>query len=249
MTEAPVLRARIRATVGQLIIHAQLDTSAGPLVVVGPNGSGKTSVLSLILGVLAAEEGHIQIGDRVLLDTASGVNVPVEQRRIGYVPQHYALFPHLTVRGNVELALACASPRRGRAERRQRADEILHELALEAHAARRPTTLSGGEQQRVALARALSVEPSALLLDEPLAALDVHSRAEVRAFLSGYLAKLALPTIVVTHDALDAQRFGRRIAVLEEGKVSHTGTWSDLGEDPATPFLKAFIASASHGQI
>ena len=238
------LRARLTARVGRLEIDAELDTVGGTLVIVGPNGAGKSSLLSLLLGALPAERGHVTIGDTVLLDTATKLDVPMEQRRLGYVPQDYALFPHLSVRENIDFALASTHAPPSKSERAQRVDAMLTDLGLTAHADRRTQSLSGGEKQRVALARALSVGPRALLLDEPLAALDVHSRHEVRGFLAAYLSKVALPTLVVTHDAEDARALGHRISVLEAGRVTQTGTWTELATKPASRFVEAFVASA-----
>ena len=246
MSRRTGLRTRVAARVGWLELDVELETGQGTLVVVGPNGAGKTSLLLLTLGVLAVERGYVAVGPDVFLDTDVGMNVPLEGRRLGYVPQDYALFPHLTVRENVEFALASASTRLSRADRAQRAGIWLADLGLEALAGRRTDTLSGGEKQRVALARALSVEPRALLLDEPLAALDVHARREVREFLAAYLAKIALPTLVVTHDALDARALGQRIAVLEAGKIVQTGTFDELALRPASRFVAEFVGSAGH---
>ena len=243
MSAKPSLEARVATRIGRLAIDAELDTGAGTLAVVGPNGAGKTSVLLMLLGVLAPERGRVAVGDEVLLDTESGRDVPLESRRLGYVPQDYALFPHLTVRGNVEFALASSHATTPRVERRRRAGAWLTDLGLDALAERRTGTLSGGEKQRVALARALSVEPRALLLDEPLAALDVHARREVRAFLAEYLAKLALPTLVVTHDARDALALGDRIAVLEAGRVTQSGSFAELAARPASRFIAEFVGS------
>jgi len=239
------LRAELTARVGSLVVDVALDTAPGTLVLVGPNGAGKTTLLSLLLGVLPAARGRVQVGDRVLFDSAASVDVPVERRAIGYVPQDYALFPHLTVHGNVTFALGSAAPRPPRATRDARAAALLAELGLGDLADRRPDTLSGGEKQRVALARALSVEPRALLLDEPLAALDVASRREVRAFLATLLARLAIPAIVVTHDPRDARALGQRIAVLEAGRITQIGTWDELSAEPGTPFVRELVASAA----
>ncbi len=120
---------------------------------------------------------------------------------------------------------------------------VLEELELETLGDRRTDALSGGERQRVALARALSAGPRALLLDEPLAALDVHSRREVRRFLREYLKRLALPTLLVTHDAADARELGLRIAVLESGKLTQTGTWDELAASPASRFVEEFVGA------
>jgi molybdate transport system ATP-binding protein len=244
LSAAESLRARVTARVGKLVVDVELDTAPGTLVLVGPNGAGKTTLLSLLLGVLPLERGRVAVGDTVLLDTAAAVDLPVERRGLGYVPQDYALFPHLTVRQNVEFALASRMPRPDRVTRTARVAALLADLGLEALADRRPDTLSGGEKQRVALARALSVGPRALLLDEPLAALDVSSRREVRAFLAALLTRLALPAIVVTHDARDARDLGDRIAVLEAGKITQTGTWDELLAHPASHFARELVASS-----
>ena len=243
MTAAASLSVRISAQVGRLRVDVELDTGAGTLVLVGPNGAGKTSLLSLLLGVLPVERGRIEVSGSVLLDTARRVDLPVERRRIGYVPQDYALFPHLNVRENVRFALLSATPSLTSHECEQRVNALLTGLGLAVHAERRPQTLSGGEKQRVALARALSVAPRALLLDEPLSALDVQSRREVRSFLAGYLTQLGLPTIVITHEPEDARHLGHRIAVLEAGRITQTGRWEELVAEPASRFVEAFVVA------
>ena len=239
----PLLRARVTGRIGALALDLELEALAGTLAVVGPNGAGKTSLLLMLLGVLAPESGSIELGERVLFDSARGVNVPVEGRELGYVPQDYALFPHLSVRENIEFALHCRSvnSRGGQSGVAQRAAEVLGELQLTALSERRITALSGGEKQRVALARALSVRPRALLLDEPLAAFDIAARRQTRAFLAEYLGKLALPTIVVTHDAADARALGARLLVLEAGRIVQTGSWAELQARPASAFVAEFV--------
>jgi molybdate transport system ATP-binding protein len=243
VTEASALAARVDGFAGKLRIDVDLRTHGGPLVLVGPNGAGKTSLLMMILGALRPERGRIEIGDSVLFDGAAGVDVPLEQRRLGYVPQHYALFPHLTVRQNVEFAVASSPGAAGPDARRARVDDALRDLELQALGDRRAGALSGGEKQRVALARALAASPRALLLDEPLAALDAHARREVRLFLAGCLQRLGLPTLVVTHDAADARLLGERIAVLENGRIVQTGSWPELEAQPASPFVAEFLAA------
>lgn len=210
----------------------------GPLVVVGPNGAGKSSLLLALLGALPIERGRVEVGGHVLVDTARGVRVPIEERRLGYVPQDYGLFPHLTVGENVAF-VARRGPARERPESEREATRLVAELGLAHLAGRRPLTLSGGEKQRVALARALAARPRALLLDEPLAALDVRSRGEVRAFLCETLRALGLPSIVVTHEPADARALGGQVLVLEGGKVTQRGAWSDLVRAPATAFVEA----------
>ena len=236
-----VLSAHLVGRVGRLSIDVALRTARGPLVIVGPNGAGKTSLLLMLLGVYAPDRGRITLGDLRLFDSEAGVDVPVEARRIGYVPQDYALFPHRDGVGNVALALASAPLGLGRDERRDRSLAMLRALGIEHLAHRRADTLSGGEKQRVALARALSVEPRALMFDEPLAALDVHARREVRAFLSGWLRELAIPTLIVTHDPDDVRALGVHIVVLEEGRVVQSGPWDDLVRRPATPFVAELV--------
>jgi molybdate transport system ATP-binding protein len=239
----PSLYVQIEAQVGPLRVDAEFAAHVGPLVVIGPNGAGKTSLLSLILGVRPLTRGRVSVGGTVLFDSSARVDMPIEERRLGYVPQDYALFPHLNVRANVEFAIRSADPACSRAHARARAESMLGELGLSAHAARGTDTLSGGEKQRVALARALSIRPRAMLLDEPLAALDVHSRRQVRGFLGDYLRSLELPTVVVTHDRDDARALASRIAVLEAGRITQVGTWEELAERPASRFIAEFTSA------
>ncbi|HEU4580364.1 MAG TPA: ABC transporter ATP-binding protein [Polyangiaceae bacterium] len=237
------LRARLGGRIGALPLEFELEVARGTLAVVGPNGAGKTSLLLMLLGALQPANGRIELGDRVLFDSDAGIDVPLEDRRLGYVPQEYALFPHLSVQDNIRFALrssGVAGP-----ELEARAREALAELKLERFAERRVTALSGGEQQRVALARALSVRPQALLLDEPLAAFDIAARRETRAFLAEYLQRLDLPTLVVTHDAGDAQALGQQIAVLEAGRIVQCGTWQELDARPASRFVREFLRGAA----
>jgi molybdate transport system ATP-binding protein len=240
---ASSLRATLSGQVGSLSLSLDLDTGSGPLVLVGPNGSGKTSVILMLLGVLPVERGHIQVGESTLLDTNARVQLPMEQRQLGYVPQDYALFPHMTVRQNLEFAVSSARTAEEKRQRARQRDALLAELELEPVLDRLATRLSGGEKQRVALARALSTSPRALLLDEPLSALDAETRAEVRTFLARYLARLQLPTLVVTHDAADAIALGRCMAVLEHGRLVQQGSWSELSARPASRFVEELVAS------
>ncbi|MCC6214135.1 MAG: ATP-binding cassette domain-containing protein [Polyangiaceae bacterium] len=245
MTSRAALELRVEARVGRLRVDVELEAEHETLVLVGPNGAGKSSLLGHVIGALPVDRGRIVIDGAPVFDSSRGIDLAVEERRIGYLPQDYALFPHLDVRQNLDFALACASPRRSREERRSLAETLLQELGLSALASRRPRALSGGERQRVALARALAASPRVLLLDEPLAALDVRSRGEVRAFLAEYLAQLGLPALVVTHDPEDARRLGRRVAVLEEGRVTQLGTWAELEARPASPFVEQLVAGAT----
>ncbi|HWA72127.1 MAG TPA: ABC transporter ATP-binding protein [Polyangiaceae bacterium] len=240
---ASSLRATLSGHVGSLSLSLELDTGEGPLVLVGPNGSGKTSLILMLLGVLPVERGRIHVGKTVLLDTDQRVALPMEQRQLGYVPQDYALFPHMTVQQNLEFAVSSARSTEERQQRARQRDALLAELELEPLLGRLATRLSGGEKQRVALARALSTSPRALLLDEPLSALDAESRAEVRAFLARYLSRLRLPTLVVTHDAADAMALGQCVAVLERGRLVQQGTWAELSARPASRFVEELVAT------
>lgn len=231
------LAFQLRGTVGRLELNLSLET-AGTLAIIGPNGAGKSSLLAMLLGTLRPAEGCIQLAGRLLLDTQQGVEVPIEQRRWGYVPQSYALFPHLDVRANVAFGVRGEASQAGR---RARAETALEKLRLTHLATRRVQNLSGGERQRVALARALAPEPKGLLLDEPLSALDVHARDEVRGFLRELLSDLGLPTIIVTHEARDARVMGAGIAVMEGGQISQRGAWEELVHAPATDFVRALV--------
>jgi molybdate transport system ATP-binding protein len=242
VTSAGRLRLEVQARVAHLVLDVTLCT-AGPLVIVGPNGAGKTSLLLAVLGLLPVARGRIDVGGDTLLDTVHRIDVPVEQRRLGYVPQDYALFPQWTVWGNVAFAIDSALPAIGRKERRSRVQRALDDLGLRGLAGRSVAALSGGEKQRTALARALSIQPRALLLDEPISALDVQSRREVRGFLATYLDRLALPSLMVTHDAADARAVGDRVLVLEAGRATQLGTWDELARHPASLFVEQFVAS------
>jgi len=234
----------ILAHVGSLVVDVELSIGNETLVLVGPNGAGKTTLLLLMLGALPCKKARIQMGEKALLDTELKVNVPTEDRRLGYVPQDYALFPHLSVRENVAFALRCRSSKEKPREVEQKIHAALENFNISALAGHKTQTLSGGEKQRVALARALATKPHALLLDEPLAALDVHSRKSIREFLSGTLHNLSLPSIVVTHDALDARILGQRIAILEAGKMTQIGTWDELSKNPKSDFVEAFVSAS-----
>ncbi|MDQ3867830.1 MAG: ABC transporter ATP-binding protein [Actinomycetota bacterium] len=201
------------------------------VALVGPSGAGKTSVLRAIAGLLRPAQGVVTLGSETWLDTNAGVVLPPERRSVGLVFQDYALFPHLTVEQNV------AFGGRGRAR------ELLDAFAIEHLARVRPGELSGGERQRVALARALAREPQVLLLDEPLAALDAQNRGRVRAELGALLRRLALPTLVVTHDFGEASALADRVGVIVDGKIVQLGTAAQLIASPATPFVADFTGA------
>jgi len=201
------------------------------VALIGPSGAGKSTVLNAIAGLVEPAAGSIRCGEETWFDAERRVNVRPEDRRVGLVFQDYALFPHLTVRQNVEYA------------RRNAADEYLERFGI-AHLERaRPGDLSGGERQRVALARALARDPAILLLDEPLSALDAHTKADVRAELQQLLTGLEIPTLLVTHDFEDAAALAGRIGVLVDGELRQTGSPTDLVAQPADAFVASFTGA------
>jgi molybdate transport system ATP-binding protein len=241
------LEARIEKRLGALALEVDLEvegTTGTALAVVGPNGAGKTTTLLALLGIVRPDGGRVVLAGQPLFDAGARLDLPTEERGIAYVPQDYALFPHLTARQNVEFALACLRPAPPVKQRRERALALLERLGAAAYADRRPTALSGGERQRVALARALAREPRALLFDEPFAALDASARGEVRRYLRERLAELALPAIVVTHDRADVDGLGATVLVMEAGRITQRGTLSAVEARPATDYVARFCGRA-----
>ena len=212
-------------------LSVALELGRETLALVGPSGSGKSSVLRSIAGLLAPEYGLVTVGNETWLDTDAGISLPPERRSVGLVFQDYALFPHLDVRRNVAFG------------GRERVDELLERFRISHLAGARPGAISGGERQRVALARALARDPAVLLLDEPLAALDTHTRGAVRAELGDLLAELRLPTLLVTHDFEDAAALADRVGVIVEGRILQEGRADDLVASPADAFVASFTGA------
>jgi ABC-type sulfate/molybdate transport systems ATPase subunit len=219
-------------TVPLRAFELRLSLRVGSTVaLVGPSGAGKSTVLNAIAGLVKPSAGRIACDEETWFDAACGVALAPDRRRVGLVFQDYALFPHMTVRENIEYA------------RRHAADEYLDRFDIRALEHARPPALSGGERQRVALARALARDPAALLLDEPLAALDAHTRADVRAELRQLLAGLEIPTLLVTHDFEDAAALADHVGVIVEGELRQSGTPSELVARPADPFVASFTGA------
>ena len=214
-------------------LELTLEIGAETFALVGPSGAGKSSVLRAIAGLLRPARGRVALDGTAWLDTARGVDLPPERRSVGLVFQDYALFPHLSVRANVAFG---APDRRG-------VDELLERFRIGQLADARPAEISGGERQRVAVARALARDPSVLLLDEPLSALDAHTRAGVRGELHDLLAGLGLPVIVVTHDFEDAATLADRVGAIVEGKLRQVGSAADLVAAPVDPFVATFTGA------
>ena len=240
---------RLRAQLGGFSLDLTLEAESGTTVVVGPNGAGKTTLLRMIAGAHHPESGVIRVGAKEVFDSTLGSNVPPEERRVGYVPQGFGLFPHLRAVDNVAFGLSLGRRRRSLEERRDAARTLMRELDCEHLADRLPRRLSGGEKQRIALARALIVEPELLLLDEPLATLDPSSRRKLRRFLAEHLAEQGRPAIVVTHDVRDAEALDADIVVLEGGKVTQRGSAQELRSEPETEFIAEFFQVESHGDL
>jgi molybdate transport system ATP-binding protein len=235
-----VLRVEAQARLGAFTLDVALDTPAGScLALAGPSGAGKTSVLRIVAGLLRPERGRVGCGEEIWLDTARGVDVAAERRRCGYVFQEWALFPHLRAWQNVAYPLHDL-PRR---ERRRHALELLDRFGVAHLADARPGTLSGGERQRVAVARALARRPAALLLDEPLSALDARTGASAGRELAAVVRDAGVPTLLVTHDFVEAALLGDRVGVMDGGRVVQLGSAAELAASPASAFVADFTGA------
>jgi molybdate transport system ATP-binding protein len=235
-----LLSVEARTRLDGFELDVELTVPSGAcLALAGPSGAGKSTVLRAVAGLLRPDTGTVRCGEGLWLDTARGVDVPPERRRCGYLFQEYALFPHLRAWQNV------AYPLRGvaRAERRRRALDLLGRFGVEPLANARPRALSGGERQRVALARALAREPSALLLDEPLSALDARSRAHASRELAAIVREAGVPTVLVTHDFTEAALLGDEVGILDGGRIVQRGTAAELAARPVSAFVADFTGA------
>jgi molybdate transport system ATP-binding protein len=232
-TRDAALDVKVRVPLAQFELECSFHTEREVVVLFGPSGAGKTTVLDCVAGFRAPGEGCIALAERVLFCSETGVNVPVRQRHIGYLSQQPALFPHLTVRQNVGYGLLDLphEPREARVQ------AILDRFQISHLAASRPAAISGGEQQRVALARALVCEPELLLLDEPLAALDLRLKSLLLDALFEWQRERAVPMLYVTHDRSEAFSLARRVLVMEMGCIVADG-----------PPLSVFDAPVSRDQ-
>jgi molybdate transport system ATP-binding protein len=225
---------------GSFTLRAELCVEPGEvLAVLGPNGAGKSTLLRAVAGLLAVDSGSIELDGRTVDDPGADVFVAPEQRGIGVVFQDHRLFPHLRVIDNI--AFGPRSRGASRATSRAAAMTWIDRFGLTEFADTYPRRLSGGQAQRIALARALAASPNALLLDEPLAALDVQTRAEVQGELREHLAAYDGPTLLVTHDPVEALVLADRIAVLEDGVVAQQGTPSEISSRPVTAYVAKLV--------
>ena len=224
------LEVAIRARLADFTLDVAWTAGDGVSVLFGPSGSGKTLTLQCLAGLVRPAAGRIVVDGRVLFDGAAGVNLPPQSRRVGYVFQGYALFPHLSVRANVAFGLRDRPP----AERTRRTAEVIERLGLGGLEDRHPRELSGGQRQRVALGRALAIEPAFVLLDEPLSALDLPLRRTLRDELDVILKDWRVPAVLVTHDFSEAYRLGDRVIVYEAGRVRQAASRGELLRRPAS---------------
>jgi sulfate transport system ATP-binding protein len=218
----------------QALDNVSVDIKSGGLVaLLGPSGSGKSTLLRAIAGLEAPDSG------RILLTGEDATDRSVQDRDIGFVFQHYALFKHMTVRDNIGFGLRIR--KQAKAKTRRRADELLDLVQLSGLGDRYPSQLSGGQRQRVALARALAVEPKVLLLDEPFGALDAKVRKDLRAWLRRLHDEVHVTTVFVTHDQEEAMEVADEIVVMNKGQVEQVGTPADVYDHPASAFVMSFI--------
>jgi sulfate transport system ATP-binding protein len=218
-----------------------LEIESGELVaLLGPSGSGKTTILRMVAGLEYADGGQIYFGDQDATD------IPVRDRGVGFVFQHYALFPHMTVAENVAFGMKVSKVRRAPVEVSARVDQLIKLVRLDGLAERFPTQISGGQRQRVALARALAVDPKVLLLDEPFGALDANVRRDLRRWLREIHAELGITTLFVTHDQEEALDLADRVVILNEGKIVQQGTPEEVCRSPSSAFVMKFLGDTNH---
>lgn len=205
-------------------------------ILFGFSGSGKSMTLQLIAGLMKPDQGTIRLDERFLFDSRAGIDVSPQDRSIGYVFQDLALFPHMTVRGNI----LYGANGLGKKERLEKAEKIIERFHLEGQADKKPAEISGGQRQRVALARALIRRPRLLLLDEPFSALDHPLRLEMHQTLTGAARQYKIPVIMVTHDLNEAFNLGDTIIIYSEGRVTQAGTPAEIRDNPVIREARKF---------
>lgn len=221
---------RERARECAFTLDVEFSAHGGTTILFGPSGSGKTTVLRAIAGIVTPDAGIITLDDRLFFDSARRINLPVQKRRVGFMFQDYALFPHLTAIENVAYGVRAgndASIKKNKRSKMESAREWLALLEIEYAARQYPRALSGGESQRVALARALASDPAVMLLDEPLSAVDAQTRARLVQEVKKIQRTISIPFIYVTHDVTEAIEIGNHIVVLHEGRVERQGCPDD----------------------
>ena len=222
------LRKRLGRTSGGFSLDVEFNAAPGITILFGPSGAGKTSILDCVAGLLSPDSGRITIGGRVLFDASMGIDLPASKRQVGYVFQDLALFPHLTVWENVEYGLSHLLPR----QRRERCATILDAFRVAGLGRRKIDEVSGGERQRVALARTLVTDPTVLLLDEPLSALDASTKAKIISDLRSWNAAHQIPILYVTHSREEVFALGERVIALDAGRILAQGTPHEVLDAP-----------------
>lgn len=218
---------------GAFVLDVAFELPAGITILFGASGAGKTTLLNCLAGLLKPESGSLAVDGRVLYDSGAAIDVPVQQRRVAYLFQQLALFPHLTVLQNVEYGLAELERR----ERGLRAQALLERFGIAGLSGRRPNEISGGERQRAALARALVREPKYLLLDEPLTALDAATKGAIIDDLRRWNGERQVPVLYVTHDRSEVFGLGEHLLVLDQGRIAAAGTPYEVLEEPRREFI------------
>jgi len=236
-----MLEVAVQKRLDDFRLDVAFTAEDGLTVLFGPSGSGKSLTLQAIAGIIRPESGRIVIDGQALYDSARRLHLSPQARHIGYVPQHYALFPHLTAQENISFGLA-RLPRR---EQERRTKELITLFGLQSLTHRRPRELSGGQQQRVALARALAMQPRLLLLDEPFAALDALLRAALRRELAQAQVRWGITTLLVTHDLADAFALSQQVVVYDNGQVIQCGTRDEVFFHPATHRVAELIGTVN----
>lgn len=234
-----MLNVEIRKRLPGFSLDVSLSAGSELVAIFGPSGSGKSLTLQCIAGLLKPDEGRIAINGRPVFDSAQGINLRPQERKVGYLFQDYALFPHLSVVDNIGYGLHTLS----RGERAERVDKLLISMRLEGLERRRPGELSGGQQQRVALARVLATEPEMLLLDEPFSALDSPIRGRLHADLLELLNRAPITAILVTHDLNEAYTLSQKMVVYDAGRVLQAGPRDAVLRRPATRTVARFTAT------
>ena len=235
------LSVDIEKKLGAFHLRSQFKAPDETMALLGASGCGKSMTLKCIAGIVTPDRGRIVLGGRVLFDSEKKINLPPQQRRVGYLFQQYGLFPNMSVEQNI----LCGIRGGDKAEKRHVLAEKIRMFRLEGLEKKHPAQLSGGQQQRVALARVLVLRPKILLMDEPLSNLDAKLRLHMRTEIRRIQQDLRITCLYVTHDQKEALTMSDRIMVMNRGRIEQVGTPMELYEDPATPFVADFIGQAN----
>jgi len=248
-----MLEANVKLRLSRLNLDAVFTVASGEvLALLGPNGSGKSTTLRALMGLLPLTGGRVVLDGTVLEDPAQRIKLPPEQRPIGLMFQNYLLFPHLSAVENVAFGLRAKGT--GKKAAREKASQAMARLGLDGLAEAKPGSMSGGQQQRVAMARALVTDPKLLLLDEPLAALDVSTKTDIRRLLRTALGESSAANVLVTHDLLDAVALGDRMVVIQDGAIVQTGTPAEVTARPRSGYVADLVGvnllrGKAHGTV